>query len=49
MISRTGLNYVLMLVDKFSRFVLFIPTVSATAVEAARAILLWASTLGLPK
>ena len=47
--SRTGLNYILMLVDKFSRFVLFVPTVAATAVEAARAILLWASMFGLPK
>ena len=47
--SRTGLNYILMLVDKFTRFVLFVPTVAATAIEAARAILLWASMFGLPK
>jgi hypothetical protein len=38
-----------MLVDKFSRFVLFVPTAAATAVEAARAILLWASLFGLSK
>ena len=47
--SRTGLNYILMLVDKFTRFVLFVPTVAATAIEAARTILLWASMFGLPK
>ena len=47
--SRTGLNYILMLVDKFSRFVLFVPTAAATAVESTRAILLWTSLFGLPK
>ena len=37
--SRTGYAYVLMLVDKFSRRVMFFPAVSATAIFAARAII----------
>jgi len=45
--SRTGMNYILMLVDRMSRFVMFVPTKAATAVEAARAIMSWVSMLGL--
>ena len=40
--------YVLMLVDRLSRFVMFFPTKTANAVDAARAIMVWASIFGLP-
>ena len=46
--SRTGFEYVLILVDKFSRRVMFLPAVSPTAIFAARAIIRWASQYGLP-
>ena len=34
--SRTGLNYILMLVDKFSRFVLFVPFCFGPACSVCR-------------
>ena len=46
--SRTGYCYVLMLVDKFSRLVRFLPARSTTAIFACRAVLLWAAQHGLP-
>ncbi len=38
-VSRTGFTYALMMVDKFSRFVWFMPCKSATAIVAARSVL----------
>ena len=46
--SRTGYSYVLMLVDKFSRLVRFLPAKTTTAIFAARAILGWSSQHGIP-
>ena len=46
--SRTGYKYVLMLVDRLSRLVWFVPTVAATAIAAARALMRWSSQHGLP-
>ena len=46
--SRTGYKYVLMLVDRLSRLVWFVPTVGVTAIAAARALLRWSSQHGLP-
>ena len=47
--SRSGYPYVLMLVDKFSRLVEFVPCKAATSVVAARAIVRWAAQRGLPQ
>ena len=47
-LSRTGFTYVLMMVDKFSRLVEFVPTASATSLVAARAIMRWSAQRGLP-
>ena len=47
-LSRTGFMYVLMMVDKFSRLVEFVPAVSATSLVAARAIMRWSAHRGLP-
>ena len=47
-LSRTGYMYALMLVDRLSRFVMFFPTKTANAADAARAIMVWASIFGLP-
>ena len=47
-LSRTGYMYVLMLVDKFSRLVEFVPAAAATSVVAARAIVRWSAQRGLP-
>ena len=47
-LSRSGYTYVLMLVDKFSRLVEFVPAAAATSVVAARAVLRWAAQRGLP-
>ena len=46
--SDSGARYALMLVDKFSRMVEFIPTEAPLAVPAARAILRWGARYGLP-
>ena len=46
--SRTGFEYVLMLVDKFSRLVRFIPCTRATAIKAARGIIAWSAQRGIP-
>ena len=46
--SRTGYKYVLMIVDRLSRLVWFVPTVGATAIAAARALIRWSSQHGLP-
>ena len=46
--TKTGYKYVLMLADKFSRFVEFIPAYAATSVVAARAIIQWSARQGLP-
>ncbi|MAA69217.1 MAG: hypothetical protein CL915_10755 [Deltaproteobacteria bacterium] len=47
--SRSGYSYVLMVVCRFSRLVMFLPAVSATAVFATRGLLKWASHHGLPE
>ena len=47
-LSRSGLMYVLMLVDKFSRLVEFVPAAAATSIVAARAIVRWSAQRGLP-
>ena len=47
-LSRTGYMYVLMLVDRMSRFVMFFPTKSVNAADAARAIMVWVNIFGLP-
>ena len=47
--TRAGLLYVLMLVDRFTRLVMFLPTGNATGVFAARGLVRWASQHGLPQ
>ena len=47
--TRTGYLYVLMLVDRLSRLVMFVPAGKATAVLAARSLLRWSAQHGLPK
>ena len=47
--SRSGYAYVLMLVDRFTRRVMFFPAVAATAIIAARAIITWSAQFGLPE
>ena len=47
--SRTGYMYVLMIVDRLSRLVMFVPAGKATAVLAARSLLRWAAQHGLPR
>ena len=46
--SRSGYSYVLMLVDKFSRLVEFVPAVSPTSIVAARSVVRWSAQRGLP-
>ena len=46
-LSRSGLMYVLMLVDKFSRLVEFVPAAPATSIVVARAIVRWSAQRGL--
>ena len=43
-----GHHYVLMLVDKFSRLVEFVPAPAATAITATQSVLWWGSRYGLP-
>lgn len=46
---KTDYLYVLMVVDRFSCLVMFLPTGSTTAVFAARELIRWASQHGLPR
>ena len=47
--AKSGFNYVLMIVDRFTRLVMFIPTAEPTAIHAARGLMRWSSQHGLPK
>ena len=47
--TRTGYMYVLMLQDRLSRAIRFVPATSATAILAARCLLEWSAQRGLPK
>ena len=46
--SRSGYSYALMLVDKFSRLVEFVPAESPTSIIAARSVVRWSAQRGLP-
>ena len=47
--SDSGPTYVLLGVDKFTRFIELWPAKEATAVHASRAIVEWGSRYGLPE
>lgn len=47
--TRTGYKYVLMLVDRMKRLVMFVPAGKPTAILAARTLLKWGAQHGLPK
>ena len=43
-----GQHYVLMLADKFSKIVEFVPAPAATAITACNAVLMWTSRYDIP-
>ena len=47
--TKTGFMYVLMLVDRFTRLVMYLPTGRTTGVFAAHGMVRWASQHGLPQ
>ena len=47
--TRTGYMYALMIVDRFTRLVMFLPNDKTTAVFAARGLVRWSSQHGLPQ
>ena len=47
--TKTGFSYVLIVVDKLTRLVMFVPAGKATAILAARTLLRWSAQHGLPK
>ena len=47
--AKSGYKYVLMIVCRFSRLVMFFPTAAPTAIFAARALVRWSSLHGLPQ
>ena len=46
--NESGYQFIIVLIDNFSRFVTLIPVKSTTALEAAQAILTWLGNFGIP-
>ena len=47
--TKTGYQYAPMMVDRFTRLVMFVPAGTATAILAARTLIRWGAQHGLPK